>query len=64
MFGKKSKTQKPKPKEIRRSAYEAARELKQQEPKVNAITNWLERRHRQNGFGEDFEYTLRPRGVR
>lgn len=34
------------------------------QPKVNAITSWLDNRKNQNGFGEDFEYTLRPKEAR
>ena len=42
-------------------ANKAADQLEKQKPKVNNISNWLEHRKDQNGFGEDFEYTLRPR---
>lgn len=42
-------------------ASEAADQLEKQKPKVNNLTSWLEDRKNQNGFGEDFEYTLRPR---
>lgn len=49
---------------IRESAYTAARQLKAQEPHVNFIASWLIKRRHQNGFGEDFEYTLRPREAR
>lgn len=29
-----------------------------QQPKVNALVSWLEVRKAQNGFGDDFEWTL------
>lgn len=48
-------------KSLHARANEAAEQLKQQKPRVNNITSWLENRKDQNGFGEDFEYTLRPR---
>lgn len=32
--------------------------LVQQQPRVNAIVAWLEARKLQNGFGDDFEWTL------
>lgn len=51
-------------KKIRISAYAAEKQLQKQEPRVNMITNWLNTRHRQNGFGEDFELTLIPRRAR
>jgi hypothetical protein len=51
-------------KQVRLSAYEAKKQLDQQETHVNFVSAWLERRRHQNGFGEDFELTLRPRGAR
>lgn len=29
-----------------------------QQPSVNSLVGWLEARRMQNGFGEDFEWTL------
>ena len=34
------------------------------QPHVNALTSWLDNRKNQNGFGEDFEFTLVPRGAK
>lgn len=45
-------------------AKEAAEQLSSQKTQVHAVAAWLERRANQNGFGEDFEYTLRPRGAK
>lgn len=42
-------------------AEQSLRETEKKQPHVNAITSWLRRRDGQNGFGEDFEYTLRPK---
>jgi hypothetical protein len=33
-----------------------------QQEHVNFINNWLVNRKDQNGLGEDFEWTLRPKG--
>lgn len=32
--------------------------LVEQQPRVNAVVAWLEARKLQNGFGDDFEWTL------
>lgn len=32
-----------------------------QQPRVNRITQYLEHRNNQNGFGEDFEISLIPK---
>jgi hypothetical protein len=45
-------------------AKEAAEQLSFQKPQVHAVVSWLESRANQNGFGEDFEYTLKPRGAK
>lgn len=42
----------------------AAEKLRSQKSEVKSVSAWLERRQFQNGFGEDFEYTLRPRGAK
>ena len=55
---KKSKTQ-----EVKDSAEAAAKQLSEQKSLVNSLSAWLERRKDQNGFGEDIEITLRPRGA-
>lgn len=41
---------------------EAAEQLRSQKTQVNAVSSWLETRKQQNGFGDDFEVTLIPRG--
>lgn len=35
--------------------------LKREGPRMNNIAAYLEKRKDQNGFGSDFEYTLRPK---
>jgi hypothetical protein len=35
--------------------------LKREGPRMNSIAAYLEKRKDQNGFGSDFEYTLRPK---
>lgn len=49
------------PQEISRVAKESLAETRSQQDKVNHITAYLDNRKNQNGFGEDFEFTLRPR---
>lgn len=48
-------------KEVQKRAEEAAAQLNSQKSEVTTVASWLERRKNQNGFGADFEYTLRPR---
>ena len=43
-----------------RKAEASLRKTESQQPHVDRITSWLKRRENHNGFGEDFEYTLRP----
>jgi hypothetical protein len=64
MFKNKGQPARTTNKQIKLSAYEAAKQLERQEPRVNKLAAWLENRRNQNGFGEDFEYTLRPRGAK
>ncbi|WP_291053751.1 hypothetical protein [Herbiconiux sp.] len=52
------------PDELTAQADESMRRVAAQQPHVNALTSWLEARKDQNGFGEDFEYTLRPKEAR
>jgi hypothetical protein len=33
-------------------------QLSRQAPRVNAVVEWLEQRKLENGFGQDFEWTL------
>lgn len=49
------------PVELSRIAQESLAETRSQQAYVNTITAYLDRRKGQNGFGEDFELTLRPR---
>ena len=49
-------------KDVHESADAAAKQLKAQKSLVNNTALWLANRKEQNGFGTDFEYTLRPRG--
>lgn len=35
--------------------------LEREGPRLTALATYLERRRLQNGFGTDFEYTLRPK---
>lgn len=44
-----------------RKAEASLRQTESQQPHVDRITSWLKHRESQNGFGEDFEYTLRPK---
>ncbi len=59
-----SRKQKARIKEIQKSVDEADKTLNKQAPHVNAVSSWLKIRANQNGFGADFEYTLRPKGAR
>lgn len=52
------------PDELSKKAEQSLRETSKNQEHVNYLTTWLERRQNQNGFGEDFEYTLRPRRAR
>lgn len=52
------------PADLTRKADESLRTTSGQQERVNMLTEYLERRKNQNGFGEDFEYTLRPKGTR
>jgi hypothetical protein len=58
----KSKKNKAKIDDARKSATDAAAQLKAQRSLVNSTSLWLANRKEVNGFGTDFEYTLRPRG--
>lgn len=44
---------------LARKAEESKRRTNSQQPRVNSITSYLHERKNQNGFGDDFEYTLR-----
>ncbi len=49
-------------KDVHESVKTAEMILNSQQKHVTAVSSWLERRKNQNGFGEDFEFTLIPRG--
>lgn len=49
------------PDEVERVATDSLAKVRKQQPLVNALTSYLERRDDQDGFGEDFEYTLRTK---
>lgn len=52
------------PVEVSRIADEASEQIRSQQPHVDALNGWLERRKNINGFGQDFELTLIPKGSR
>lgn len=60
-FTKRKKPTRPNPDDMIRKAEESLRQTESQQPLVDKITNWLKNREDQNGFGDDFEYTLRPK---
>lgn len=39
----------------------ATEKLRTQQPRVNALANYLDRRKESNGFGDDFEWSLIPK---
>lgn len=51
----------PDPDDLIRKAEASIRQTERQQPQVDRLTSWLKTRENQNGFGEDFEYTLRPK---
>jgi len=51
-------------KKLLKPTEEAAEQLRSQKSQVNAVSSWLENRKQQNGFGEDFEVSLIPRGAK
>lgn len=61
MFDRKKKAR---IKDLHQQTTDAQAQLNSQKPKVNALSTYLTKRSNQNGFGLDFEYTLRPRGTR
>lgn len=42
-------------------ATEIKEKLEREGPRLTALASYLEKRRLQNGFGSDFEYTLRPK---
>lgn len=51
------------PEELIKKADESLEITRSQQERVNYITQYLERRKNQNGFGEDFEFTLKAKGA-
>jgi hypothetical protein len=60
-FKKKPRTD---PDLISAQADAATEKLRTQQPQVNALTGYLDRRKDANGFGHDFEWTLKPKESR
>lgn len=55
------KKQRVDPEQLSARADEVLQQIQNQQPRVNVITSFLNRRTLENGFGTDFEYTLRPK---
>lgn len=51
------------PEELMRKAEDSIAHVEGQQDHVNALTSYLIWRTGDNGFGQDFEYTLRPKGA-
>lgn len=49
------------PAELDKQTAEVQAMIKREGPRMNAVADYLEKRKNQNGFGTDFEYTLKPR---
>ncbi len=49
------------PQDLVNQANEINEKLEREGPRLTALATYLERRRLQNGFGADFEYTLRPK---
>ncbi len=49
------------PKVLVDQANEINEKLEREAPKLTALETYLKNRRMQNGFGTDFEYTLRPK---
>lgn len=49
------------PEALERKADASLRSTAEKQERVNYLTTWLQNRENKNGFGEDFEYTLRPK---
>lgn len=49
------------PQDLINQANEIKDKLEREGPRLTALAMYLERRRLQNGFGSDFEYTLRPK---
>lgn len=51
------------PDELNQQTAEVNATLNREASRMYSVANYLERRKNQNGFGTDFEYTLRQRGA-
>ena len=49
--------------ELNQQADTADALVESNEPHVSALNAWLVWRTNKNGFGDDFEYSLKPRGT-
>jgi len=49
------------PEELNKQTAEIDAKLKREAPRMHAIATYLEWRTGRNGFGTDFEFTLRPK---
>lgn len=49
------------PVELDKQTAEVQAMIEREGPRMVAIASYLEKRKNQNGFGTDFEYTLKPR---
>jgi hypothetical protein len=52
------------PDELSAQAEAATEQIRTQQDRVNVMADWFERRKNVNGFGDDFEWTLKPKGSR
>lgn len=60
---KKSRGPRVDPEEIIEKAQASITKVQDQQPRVNFINSWLDGRYKQNGLGDDFEWTLKPKGT-
>ena len=49
------------PSAVSAQADAATEQIRTQQDRVNALTGYLDRRKDANGFGSDFEWTLKPK---
>lgn len=49
------------PVELDKQTAEVQAMIEREGPRMHAVANYLEKRKNQNGFGTDFEYSLKPR---
>lgn len=59
--GRRGEVSRVDPDELIQKAEESLRKTESQTIHVNQLTTWLKNREMKNGFGDDFEYTLRPK---